>query len=171
MNKMKTGTALFAAAILGTGAIAQGAVQKGTWELGFSGSYSALEAGDVDIDLLLANVEAGYFVTNAIQVSGAVSYLDAEISDLGIDALLLGVGADYHFVNESNFVSYVGGGLHWVEADVAGGHEDDFAWELRAGLKHFVAQNVAIKYEVSYLSFDDLDLDGWNFGVGLSFFF
>src|SRR5690606_21070988 len=111
----------------------------------------------------------GYFVTNNIQISGSVSYLDTEIEDMGLDALMLGAGIDYHFMPRSEFVPFVGGSIRWVDVDVDGlGGDDDFAWEIRGGAKQFLARNVAIKYQVSYLEFDDLDLDGIIVSVGLS---
>lgn len=149
-----------------------GAVRQGLVETSFSGAYSELDAGDSDIDLLLVDVKAGYFVTNALQISGAVSYFDMDIDGDGLDALMLGAGADYHFLTQTEIVPYVGAGINWVDVNFDGiGDDDDYAWEARAGMKQFVAQNVAIKYQVSYIDFDDLDLSGITVNVGLSFFF
>lgn len=172
MFKKSLQTAALGAALLLMTATSHAAVQQGDWELGFSGSYSALDAGGADLDLLLLDGKAGYFVTSGLQVSSSLTYLDAEIEGDSLDAIMVGGGADYHFNTQSTFVPFVGAGISWVDVDVGGlGGGDDFAWEVRAGAKQFVAENVAIKYQVSYLEFDDLDLDGVNVNIGLSFFF
>lgn len=93
------------------------------------------------------------------------------VVNVHIKAKSLGAGVDYHFNTANKFVPYVGGKLSWLDVDLGGMSDDDWSWQVQAGIKHFVADNVAIKYEVSYMEFDDLDLDGFTFGVGLSFFF
>src|SRR5690606_36343227 len=154
--------------LLGTVTIGHAGVGQGTWETGFSGSYSALDAADNDIDLLLLDAKAGYFVTNALEVSGALGDLDAEIEGDGMEALMLGAGVDYHFNTDSAMVPFVGAGISWVDVDVDGlGGDDDYAWEARAGIKQFVADNVAVKYQLSYIDFNDLDLSGVRLNVGL----
>lgn len=172
MKNIKLLVALCGTALLGSINVSQAAVQQGLWELGFSGSYSALDVGGVDLDLLLLDVRAGYFVTNGLEVSAAATYLDADLAGEHLDAKMFGAGVDYHFATDSAFVPYVGGGFHWVDVGVGGlGSDDDWAWEARAGLKHFVADNVAFKYQLSYIDFDEIELDGWTVSAGIAFFF
>ncbi len=183
MKKKILMIAALGAAAFGISTGANAAVRQGQFETSFSGSYSAMEMGGADMDTLAVDVKAGYFVTTPIQVSIGLSYLDSDMEnvfapgvDIELEALMVGAGVDYHFMTSSQFVPYVGGALHWVDVDmdtnVGGqGGDDDWAWEVHAGIKHFVARNVAIKYQVSYIEYDDLDLDGINLAVGLSFFF
>ena len=169
-NKLITLAAL-GAAVFSVSTGADAAVRQGNIETAFSGSYSNLDSPVGDMDTLILDVKAGYFVTAPIEVSAGLSYLDADLAGTDLEALMVGGGVDYHFNTQSQFVPYVGAALHWVDVDVAGGGDDDWAWEAHAGLKQFVARNVAIKYQVSYIEFDDLDLDGMMVNVGLSFFF
>lgn len=163
---------LTAAVLVLPAAFLNATVNQGTWEIGFSGAYSSLDVGPDDVELLQADATVGFFVTNGLQISGSIGYLDADLDTFEFEALTLGAGADYHFMTRSPFVPYVGGGLRWVDVDVDGlGSDDDWAWEVRAGAKQFITRNVAIKYQAAYFEFDDLDLDGFNLSVGLSFFF
>ena len=161
---------LTGAAILGLQFGLTAGVEKGTWELAMSGSYSNLDAGGSDIDMIQANLKAGYFTTSAFELSGMLTYLDADLDDLDLKATMLGAGADYHF-GSGDILPYVGAAIYWVDVELEDLSDDDFAWDIHAGLKQFVAENVAIDYRVTYVSFDDLDLDGFSVGFGFSFFF
>lgn len=157
---------------LGLQASVQAGVSKGTWELGLAGSYSSLDAGGVDIDLTQANIKAGYFASDSIQISGMLTYLNADLDGDSLTATMLGSAIDYYFGSDANAIVYIGAGAYWVDVDLEGlGSGDDFAWDAHAGIKHFVADNVALDYRISYMVFDDLDLDGISFGIGLSFLF
>lgn len=172
MNKNKLITWALGAVIALSATVTNAAVRQGMWETSFSGSYSHLKVEDESVDLWLLDVKAGYFVLEPLEISVAANYLKAEVDTFDLRGIMLGAGVDYHFMTQTQLVPYVGGALHWVDVKVGGlGSEDDWAFDVHAGLKQFVSQNVAIKYEVSYLKFDEMDLDGINVSVGLSFFF
>jgi opacity protein-like surface antigen len=172
MIKNKLTVLFLGAALAASATVANAAVRQGMVETSFSGAYSHLKSGGDSMDLWLGDVKAGYFVMEPLEVSVAATYLKADLGG-GADlrALMLGAGVDYHFMTRTPLVPYVGAGLHWVDLKSGGAGSDDWAWDVHAGLKQFVSQNVAIKYEVSYLKFDDFDLKGINVSVGLSFFF
>lgn len=160
------------AAIFAAAFTLEGAVQKGLWEVNLSGSYSSMDAGSVDLDLALATGSAGYFVTNNIEVSGMLTYMNADVLGEDLTALLLGTAVDFHLNTDSAFVPFVGAAIYYADAEVEGlGSDDDWAWEARAGIKQFVAENVAINYQVSYIDFDKLEMDGITVSLGISFFF
>lgn len=151
---------------------AEAAFSQGSQEIDFSASYSSWDANGGDMDLLLLSGSYGYFVTENIEISGELTHLDADVGVDNLEATLLGIGGDYHFSPNSNFVPYVGGGFNYVDAEMAGfGGDDDWAWEVRAGIKQFLTDNVLVKYEVNYMEFDDLELDGINVSIGLGFVF
>ena len=165
-------TTVFAAfAMMAAVTAAQAQVSAGKHELAFSGSYSSLDAGGFDIDMLAITGTYGYFVSDPLQLSVNVAWLDLDVAGSDLTARSIGVGADFHFATTTALVPYVGAGLNWVDADFGFGSDDDWSWQVRGGLKQFVANNVALKYEVSYTSYDELDLDGFTVSVGLSFFF
>lgn len=162
---------LLAASLVLPATFADAAVRQGSVELGFSGAYSRLNVGDSKVRLRLLDVSAGYFVTPELEISAMGGYLHSKIDGEKMKALTLGAGLDYHFMTRTQFVPYVGGALRWADFDSGGFDEDDWAWELRAGAKQFLNRNTAIKYQISYLEFDDVRIHGTNFSVGISFFF
>ncbi|HLS28546.1 MAG TPA: outer membrane beta-barrel protein [Opitutales bacterium] len=170
---MKTRLKIFllAASILIPAGLVDAAVRQGSVELGFSGAYSRLRVADSKVRLRLLDVSAGYFVTPEVQISGMGGYLHSKIDGEKMKALTLGAGLDYHFMTRTQFVPYVGGALRWADFDAGAFSKDDWAWELRAGAKQFLNRNTAIKYQISYLEFDDVSIHGTNFSVGISFFF
>ena len=150
----------------------QAAFTQGSQEVDLSASYSSWDAGAGDIDLLMLTGSYGYFVTKNIEISGEATHLDADLGVNDLEATMLGVGGDFHFSPESDFVPYVGAGINWVDSEINGiAGDDDFAWEVRAGLKQFLTGNVLLKYEINYMEFDDMDMDGINVSVGLGFVF
>ena len=149
----------------------QGKIRKGTWEVGLAGSYSSLDAGGSDIDLAQINLKFGYFVTGVVQTSGMLTYLDADLDGDSLKATMLGGALDF-YMGSTEIQPYIGASAYWVDVELEGlGSADDMAWDAHAGIKQFVAENVAIDYRVSYIVFDDLDLDGFSVGVGLSYLF
>lgn len=168
-----------------------GAVQKGAMEVDFALSGSWMDAevsspagsGSLDVDTLSLGASFGYFVTDAIETSVGLSYVNVDLDGIAdIEAILGSVALDYHFNTQSTFVPYVGAALYYgdfeVDAPDLTGSMDDWAWEVRAGLKQFIRENVAIRYTVSYLQtsemdigIGDLEIDGFNIGIGLSVFF
>lgn len=149
---------------------ASAAVQQGLMEVDFSASYSSLDVYNADVDLGLFSGSFGYFVTDALEVNAGLTYLHADVEGVDIDAVLASGGVDYHFNTQSDFVPFVGGALYFGYADFAGNDGDDWGWEVRAGLKQFIRENIAIRYTVSYMNFDELELDGISVGVGLAIF-
>lgn len=149
---------------------ASAAVQQGLMEVDFSASYSSLDLYDADVDLGLFSGSFGYFVTDALEVTAALTYLHADVEGFDIDAILGSAAVDYHFNTQSDFVPFVGGALHYGYLDAEGFDDNDWGWEVRAGLKQFIRENIAIRYTVSYINFDDLELDGVSVGVGLAIF-
>lgn len=171
---------------------AMGAVQKGAKEIDFSLSGSWMDtkvsgsggSGSLDVDMINIGGSFGYFVTDAIQTTVGLAYLDVDFDGAAdLEALLASFAVDYHFNTQSTFVPYIGAAVYYgdFEADVDGmkADADDWAWEVRAGLKQFITDNVAIRYTVSYFETDGvkigndmkLELDGIQLGVGLSVFF
>ena len=163
---------------------ATAAVQQGLWEIGFSGSY---QNNDVDIDIGDVNISgdgdtfsltgsAGYFMTDALELTGFATYLQQDFGRGNTDSLLIGAAVDWHFLTQSNFVPYIGAGAAYGNIDVGNlGDEvdsvsrDDFVFQLRGGAKQFVAQNIAIRYQVEWNKGENLESLGLS--LGLSTFF
>jgi opacity protein-like surface antigen len=145
---------------------------RGRTEFSFSGSWVALSAGDVDLDLLSAQLTAGFMVSNNMQLTVGGLYLHADVEGIDVSAAGGMLGANYLFAPQNQIVPYVGAGVTYVYADFDGEiDDDDWAWEVRGGFKQYVRENVAVKYQVSYQQFDKLELDGVAASIGMVFSF
>ncbi len=165
---------------------ATAAVRQGLWELGVSASYQNnnvdidIEEGDADVstdaDSLSLTGSAGYFVTNNLEVTGFGTYIQQDFGDGSTDTLLIGTAVDWHFMTESNFVPYVGIGGAYANIDVgdlgdeAGEvSEDDFIIQGRVGVKQFVADNIALRYQVEWNQGDNTESLGASLGIATFF--
>ena len=183
-TKTKLKLILAAGAIL-PAAFAYSQVSKGTVEANFSATYSNNEvnidaddvAGDVDFDNDSFSLSGtfGYFFTDNWQVTGTGRYFVSDVGDSDTDTLDLGVGVDYHFTPDQNLVPYLGVGLYYSQINLNvldsdnDFDEDELVYELRGGMKQFIASNIAIRYQVSYNKGDDIE--NLTASVGLSTFF
>ncbi|WP_442889106.1 outer membrane protein [Congregicoccus parvus] len=142
------------------------------YELLLSGSWLSLDAGGSDTSMLNVGARLGqHFARNWTAIVG-VDHLDAEIDGTDLNATGLSAGVDFNFGSTSAaFVPYVGAGVSWMKIDVSGVDDDDWAWEVRGGLRHYVGDRVVLKYQVAYQKFNDIDLDGVTatIGIGLRF--
>ncbi len=61
-----------------------------------------------------------------------------------------GLADEYHFRRDSRLVSYLGAGLGWHSSHFGKIEELALAYGPRAGLKVFIADNVALDFELTY---------------------
>lgn len=143
------------------------------WEISFSGSWSKMTAGETDLTTAAANLSLGRFVTRSILVYGSGEYMLADLDGEDLEAWGAGVGVDFHFGDRSTgILPYVGAGASWMNVDLEGvGDDNDFAWDVHAGVRQYVGDRVVIKYQGGYQQFTDFDLDGFAVSVGIGFTF
>lgn len=143
------------------------------WEVAFSGSWSRLSAGDSDLTTTAVDLTFGRFVTRSLLIYGTVDFLQADIDGDDLEAWSAGIGADWHFGDRSaGFSPYIGAGVSWANVDIEGvGDDNDFAWDVHAGVRQYVDERVVIRYQGGYQQYSDLDLDGFfvTVGIGLRF--
>ncbi len=126
-------------AALATFVHAQPSIQEGTRELSLSGSWDPEGAAGATIS---TDVGYGVFVRDLIEVGSLVSYASNDITT----TWGLGGFAEYHFDMANMTVPYVGLRLEYVDYDV----DTTFQYGPRAGVKHFIAENVAIDVALQY---------------------
>jgi len=126
-------------AALATFVHAQPSIQEGTRELSLSGGWDPDTAAGATIAL---DVGYGVFVRDLIEVGSLLSYA----SDDNTTLWGLGGFAEYHFDMATMTVPYVGFRLAYVDYDV----DTTFQYGPRAGVKHFIADNVAIDIALQY---------------------
>ena len=150
-------------------------------------------------DAVTPEVDLTYFITENIAVEAiaatAQHSVDAGPNDLG-DTWILPptVTLQYHFTPDNKFSPYVGAGINYSlfygEDDGAGFNDLDveggFGFALQAGFDYWLSENWGINVDAKYvdlqidadvklgatpLSADDIDLNPWIIGAGVSYRF
>jgi len=154
---------------LGLAVSANAAVQKGDTEVELLGGWANINAdagADVDIYGLMSSI--GYFVTDAIQVSGTAMgmWIDAPGAAFDMDIYGLGVKGKYHFMTDQKAVPYVGGQLLWTRIEPGVGNSaDGLVWGPVAGLRFELNETNDLFVEYQYLMFED-DFDSTGIPLG-----
>ena len=131
-------------AALATFVYAQPSIQEGTRELSLSGSWDPEGAAGATIAL---DVGYGVFVRDLIEVGSLVSYASDDIDTLWG----LGGFVEYHFDMATMTVPYIGARFVYADYDNLVTDEGALEYGPRVGVKHFIADNVAIDIALQYM--------------------
>jgi hypothetical protein len=175
-------TSVITAGLVLIAAQTQAATVEGNWELSGLASYAHtwadVDDGDsADFSEYLGMVGLGYYVSDALEVKATTAFVGMSGEGMDAFAILLMAGADYHFMTDRDMVPYVGayGGGVFADADFAGLDDSTtgFVFDIHAGLKQFVAANVAIDYRISYqyMEIEDVTLSNLMAMIGINFQF
>ncbi len=143
------------------------------WEIMLSGSWLSIDAGTSEAEMLNLDASIGYRLTGNLDLVIGVGHLSAEIDGDDFEATGASVGIDFNLSPPgAGIVPYIGAGVSWLYFDAEGvGDDDDWAWEVHAGFRQYIGDRVVVKYQATYQSFFDLDLDGIvaTVGIGIRF--
>jgi hypothetical protein len=104
-------------------------------------------------DTISADAGFGWFVRDRIVLRGVLDYEileDVAGADADYRTSGLGVAAEYHFGHGETLVPYLGLGLGWRSTHFGEHEEAAMVYGPRAGLKVFLADNVALDCEAIY---------------------
>jgi outer membrane protein W len=167
--------------------VASAAVRQGMREIGISASY---QNNNVDIDLgtdpdfdvnwdgdqFSFSGSYGYFFTDRWQGTLFATYQQMDFGHGGTDSLYLGGAVDYHFMPESAMVPYVGVGGAYGSIDVGdlpdevrNLSDDDFVIQLRAGVKQFITESIAVRYQIEWNQGENTESLGASLGLATYF--
>lgn len=131
-------TALFAAGFVASSAHAV-TLAEGTMETRISGYMDPTTANGVLID---ADFSWGYFFADNAQAGGRVAFTDDD------NVTVYGAAAfcEYNFeIDSEDWLPFVEGSLGLASADLDGGKSKTALFaEVQAGMKYFIAPNVAV---------------------------
>ena len=104
-------------------------------------------------DMLDARAGFGLFVRDGLSARATLAYavledVAGEDSDYRMSQLTL--AAEYHLRRETRLVPYVGFGAGWRSSHFADLEESALVYGPRAGVKYFLADNVALDFEIIY---------------------
>jgi hypothetical protein len=162
---MRRGLAVLAVvSLLGVG-VAGAAVHQGEIDIDFSGTWLTENAGTggLDFDGLFLSGGIGYFLTDHIEVEGAVLGIWASgnptvpfVSDWDENFYAFGAKAKYHFMPKNRWVPYVGGQFFWGKdnRDTVGtlydADFDGYLWGPLAGLRFELTEHADFFVEYQY---------------------
>lgn len=150
MVKLRTLTVTAGCLVLVAGASAQPMIQKGANEL--SVHVSPDFEGAIG-DMIFAEAGYGLFLRDGLAARAALSYTileDVAGEDSDYRTSELGLAAEYHLDLGGKLVPYLGLGLGWRRSHFGKFEESGLVYGPRAGLKYFLADNVALDLEVTY---------------------
>ena len=158
MTKLELSTAAVVfSLLLAAPAAAQPRIQKGSRELA---AHVSLDFEGAVGDTISADAGYGWFVRDGLLLLGTVSYAileDVAAEDSDFRTSELGVAAEYHFRRDRNLVPYLGLGVGWRSTEFDDVTNRGVTYGPRAGIKLFLADNVALDFELVYrLARDDL---------------
>ena len=162
---MRRGLAVLAVvSLLGVG-VAGAAVHQGEIDIDFSGTWLTENAGTggLDFDGLFLSGGIGYFLTDHIEVEGAVLGIWASgnptvpfVSDWDENFYAFGAKAKYHFMPKNRWVPYVGGQFFWGKDDrdtvgtLYDADFDGYLWGPLAGLRFELTEHADFFVEYQY---------------------
>ena len=140
-------------------------------EFSLSGCISALDTTDLGEALAGGSAMVGRFLTPNLQLSLGASYGTGEIDDVDLNIVGAAGMADYHLDPDGRFVTYVGGGAGWAHVERDGDNQQDWFWTVHVGMKQYLKGDMALKYEVGYVDYADIDVRGVRFSLGVCVLF
>lgn len=150
MAKLWIQTAGLLFAILASRAEAQPMIRKGNHELSLH--ISPDFEGAVG-DMIDARAGFGLFLRDGLAARATLAYAvleDVAGEDNDYRTQELGLVGEYHFRRDARLVPYLGAGLGWRKSLFGKFEESALVYGPRAGIKYFLADNVALDFEITY---------------------
>lgn len=133
-------------------------------------------------DMILVQAGYGVFLRDRLELRGTFNYAlleDIAGADADYKMFEYGVVGEYHIDLGGAAVPYLGAGIGWGKSEFGSLDESALVYGPRAGVKYFVADNVAIDFEVAYkLAFADVFINDFiaedhdlSLGLGLRVLF
>ena len=176
--------ALFVPASLWAMDINQGKFElSGSTAFNFSDTTTEVSGQpDTDTTSYSFQLDGLYYIANNFGLGLILQYEKAEIEQGGFDtdisSLLIGPQVTYNFPLSEKVSLFVNGAVGYATAEVDNEDADGWGFQVGGGLKYFLTNSASINAALTYqnLSMEadaggDLDMDGFNIGVGLSIYF
>jgi hypothetical protein len=143
--------AAVASALVAAAAPAQPMLQRGTQELAV---HVSIDFEGAVGDTITADAGWGWFVRDALELRASLAYAileDVAAEDSDFRTRQLAGGFEYHFRRAHELVPYLGLELGWRATEFSDVTRSGLVYGPRGGVKIFLADNVALDFEVVYL--------------------
>ncbi len=129
---MKRWLILMSVGCLAFASVASASVQQGDTELDALIMWNDQNAdtGGADVEILSVSAAIGYFLTDNVQVQGAITGqwteldMPGAIADVDADIYAIGGRVKYHFMPTNQWVPYIGAQVMWASSDIDWGGAD-----------------------------------------------
>ncbi len=132
-------------------------VKQGDKEVTFSGAWADLAGEDGHTKLTWLSGSLGYFVTDAVEVSGKALGAWIDVMGTKLDAYGLGADVKYHWNTTGMTVPYVGAQVNYLhgktdDSSISGlsGSADGMLWGPMLGAKFFLNDTTILFVEYQY---------------------
>jgi hypothetical protein len=155
------------------------ALEKGSWLIGGSASFTSEALGDDDRVTYISIAPRGqYFLTRGLALGGVVSLSRASFDDATTTSWAAGPAASYYFVQEGAVQPFVSGSATFggQETDSSDTDRSFVAWEAGAGLLLLLNDAVGLDARLFYTRQDtdlggiETDRDRYGLDIGVSAF-
>ena len=126
-------------------------IEEGTREFLLEGDWDPKGTTGTEIEL---SAGYGFFLRDLFEVGGLLSYASYEdAGGPGVDSKSWGLSgfAEYHFDVLNAALPYVGARIGYVDTEEASWDKTAFVYGPRAGIKYFIADNIAIDAALEYM--------------------
>ena len=141
---------------------AQAGIEKGDKTISIFGALTSPDQGD---DFLFLQAAGGLFLSDTLEAQGIVQLLDS--GPVSVSAF--GANANLYFPGQNpDIFPYVGGGLTITILDAPPIDETELGFNVQAGIKQFVSEQVTINYQLQFV--DAGDYEATIASIGFSIF-
>lgn len=150
------------------------ATKAGDSAVGGSATLSFSDA----VDSISIQAQGSHFFTDAFEAGIGLGWSEFDVDGAegssfggGDSVILVDFRAQYNFLTSGNTVPFVGAAYQYTGL---GDFDDTDFYQLFAGLRQFVSENVAIRSEIRYSGAVDSDFDdadSTSLVIGLDWFF
>ena len=139
------------------------------WEIMLAGSWLSFDSGPSESEMYSIDVSLGYRLNDYFDVIIGADHTSSEVDGDEFESTGASLGLDFNLSPaDASIVPYIGAGASWVfYEDDQNGEDDDWAWHAHVGVRQYIGDRVVIKYQATYQSFPDIDLEGIAATVGI----
>ncbi|MBP2675521.1 MAG: hypothetical protein H6Q84_2361 [Deltaproteobacteria bacterium] len=130
--------------------------------------------GNVDTDTITLNFDGNYYFQKNLAIGAFFEYSDIDIEGGGdASSWMIGPQVTYNISIDPKLSFFVNGGIGYASYDWGSADADGWGFRFGGGVKYFIIPSVAVVGQLRYtwMDLDEVEIDEFNMGIGLSVLF